>query len=107
MKVNNTEKLRRDVENTITNIFYDTDTSAEMIVTATGNTIVRPTIIKKNNEPLVLIETHEDEFVIWKRENGEYNIHCRMNFQFYKNKTILIAGLVYQIMSTDKYCTLY
>lgn len=107
MKINNIEKLREDVKNTITNIFYATDTSVEMIITADGNTIVRPTIIKKNNEPLVLIETHKDEFVIWKRENGKYNIHCRMDFRFYKNKTILIADLVKQIMSTDKYCTLY
>lgn len=107
MKIDNIEKLRKDVENTITEIFYVTDISIETILTAKGVEITQPTIIRKNGKPFIAIETCKYGFQLWKYENGEYKFHQGMNFEFYKNKTILIADLVKHIMSTDKYCTLY
>lgn len=108
MKIDNIEKLRKDVENTITDIFYETDTTIEKLsIAARGIEMVQPTIIKKNGHSFIAIETYEDKFVLWECENGEYKFRQDMNFRFYKNKTVLIADLVKQIMSADKYCTLY
>ena len=107
MKIDNVEKLRRDIENTITSIFYNTDTTIEKISTIKGVEIIRPTVIRKNERPFIAIEVCEDQFRLWKYENETYKSYQRMDFRFYKNKTILIADLVKQIMSADKYCTLY